>query len=50
MATVSTWTGDTGENSCYILTFDGTYIYAGFDTTPAKVIRKIMKNINETGV
>jgi len=47
---VSTWTGATGENNCRALTFDGTYIYAGLDISPAKVIRKIMRNINETGV
>ena len=33
------WTGATEENDCRVLTFDGTYIYAGFNTAPAKVIK-----------
>jgi hypothetical protein len=34
-----TWTGDTGVNYCYALAFDGTYIYAGTYTMPAKVVK-----------
>jgi len=49
MAKVSSWTGATGENYCRALTFDGTYIYAGLNTSPAMVIRKIMRDISESG-
>ena len=33
------FTAQSGENNCYALTFDGTYIYAGIATSPAKVIK-----------
>ena len=33
------WTGETGEDMCLSLTFDGTYIYAGLNISPAKVIK-----------
>ena len=33
------WTGETGENQARPLAFDGTYIYAGLNTSPAKVIK-----------
>jgi hypothetical protein len=39
MTTVSSWTGASGENYSYSLTFDGTYIYVGLDISPAKVIK-----------
>jgi hypothetical protein len=39
MATVAVWTGETGENYGNGLTFDGTYIYAGLGTLPAKVVK-----------
>jgi hypothetical protein len=50
MSTVAKWYGGDGENDCRALTFDGIYIYAGLNISPAKVIRKIMRDINETGV
>ena len=34
-----TWVGATGEDYCRALTFDGTYIYAGLYTSPARVIK-----------
>ena len=39
MVTVATWTGGAGEDFCQVLTFDGTYIYAGLYISPAKVIK-----------
>jgi len=33
------WTGVTGQNYCCALTSDGTYIYAGLNTTPAYVVK-----------
>ena len=33
------WTGATGEDNCFTLTFDGAYIYIGLNTSPAKVIK-----------
>ena len=34
------FTGSTGQNSCFALTFDGTYIYVGlYTTTLAKVVK-----------
>jgi len=39
MTTVSTWTGGAGEDNCFALTFDGTYIYAGLEISPAIVIK-----------
>ena len=44
-----TWTGAVGQDYCLALTFDGTYIYAGLQTSPAQVVQKIMRDIDETG-
>jgi len=44
------WTGATGQDKCLALTFDGTYIYAGLYISPAQVVRKIMRDIDETGI
>src|SRR3972149_8695311 len=33
------WIGESGQNQCYSLAFDGAYIYAGLYTSPAKVVK-----------
>jgi hypothetical protein len=39
LATLDTWTGETGQNVCSALTCDGEYIYAGLLTSPGQVVQ-----------
>ena len=49
MTTISIWTGASGENMFSDLNTDGKFIYIGSSSSPAEVIRKIFRNIDETG-
>jgi len=48
MTTISVLTGAAGETNGRGLTFDGFFIYIGTLTSPGKVIRRIIRNYNET--
>ena len=37
LLTIDQWTGPSGINNCDALTYDGTYIYAGLELSPARV-------------
>ena len=50
MTTISTWTGAEGEDNLSALLFDGLFTFISLLTTPAKVIRKILRDVDETGV
>jgi len=49
MTTVSVWTGAAANQFFATLVFDGQYLYFGGYKAPAQVIRKIMRDIDETG-
>ena len=48
MSKISIWTGETGENNFNCLASDGIHIFFGGNTSPAIVIRKIMRDIDES--
>jgi hypothetical protein len=39
LLTTDQWTGTSGQNYCDALIFDGTYFYAGLETSPAQVVK-----------
>jgi hypothetical protein len=49
MSLISTWTGASGEDDFISITFDGNFLYFGGNVAPAKIIRKIIRDIDETG-
>lgn len=50
MTTISVWQGAAGQSGGYGLTTDGLHIFLSIFHDPARVIRKIMRDIDEVGV
>ena len=47
MLSISRWRAPADVNECHALAFDGLYVYFGFNTQPARVVRKIMRHVDE---